>query len=297
MQVFMSGTSIPHILVGFAFTRQHVALDGKLLLSSHHLVLSLGPEDNAQISQDVGSILKQGYLEKRSRDHSFFGSEWQKRWCVLNRKVFYYYANERSKQPKGMFPIEYYSAQLAFYLRKDSRRESCFELTCHGKRSYEFTAASPAEAKDWVDQIKFLLKDMSSATIPYEEDGEEEGEDTYDDIDSFDSPNTTSYQSTLNVGEEREEEEEEEEEDENYIYEVLPGEQVKRGSARNYANYYQGMWDCSSNHPDELSFQRGDVIYILSKEYNMYGWWIGELNSVVGIVPKGYLTAAYEMEE
>lgn len=33
------------------------------------------------------------------------------------------------------------------------------------------------------------------------------------------------------------------------------------------------------------------------QEYNMYGWWVGELNDEVGIVPKEYLTAAYELEE
>lgn len=32
-----------------------------------------------------------------------------------------------------------------------------------------------------------------------------------------------------------------------------------------YANYYQGLWDCSADEPDELSFQRGDLIYIISK--------------------------------
>lgn len=32
-----------------------------------------------------------------------------------------------------------------------------------------------------------------------------------------------------------------------------------------YANYFQGLWDCSGDHPDELSFRRGDNIYILSK--------------------------------
>lgn len=37
------------------------------------------------------------------------------------------------------------------------------------------------------------------------------------------------------------------------------------GPRRDYANYYQGMWDCSGEHPDELSFRRGDLIYILSK--------------------------------
>uniref|UniRef100_A0A452IA24 Src kinase-associated phosphoprotein 1 n=1 Tax=Gopherus agassizii TaxID=38772 RepID=A0A452IA24_9SAUR len=247
-------------------------------------------------AQELGTVLKQGYLEKRSRDHGFFGSEWQKRWCILNKRTFLYYANEKSKQPKGTFPIESYSAHLAFHLRKDSRRESCFKLMSPGKRSYEFTASSPAEAKDWVDQIQFLLKDMSSLTIPYdEEEEEEEEEEAYDDIDGFGSPNAKSHYNQ-NVEQEVAAASGEEEED---IYEVLPGEQPSSQVKKrpDYANYYQGMWDCSSNQPDELSFQRGDIIYILSKEYNMYGWWIGELNSEVGIVPKEYLTAAYELEE
>ncbi|XP_014646264.1 PREDICTED: src kinase-associated phosphoprotein 1-like [Ceratotherium simum simum] len=64
-----------------------------------------------------------------------------------------------------------------------------------------------------------------------------------------------------------------------------------------YASYYQGLWDCHADQPDELSFQRGDLIRILSKEYNMYGWWVGELNSLIGIVPKEYLTTAFEVEE
>ncbi|XP_052556083.1 src kinase-associated phosphoprotein 1 isoform X5 [Tympanuchus pallidicinctus] len=227
--------------------------------------------------EDTGNILKQGYLEKRSRDHSFFGSEWQKRWCVLHRKTFYYYANEKSKQPKGTFSIEHYSARLAFHLRKDSRRRCCFELVCPGKRTYEFTAPSPAEAEDWVDQIQFLLKaDLSSLTIPYDE----EEEELYNDVGSSDSVTTASHNTTLNQDDGMEEDD---------IYEVFPG--------RDFANYYQGVWDCSGEHPNELSFHRGDLIYILSKEYNMYGWWVGELNSTVGIVPKDYLAAAYELEE
>ncbi|NXP17622.1 SKAP1 protein, partial [Scytalopus superciliaris] len=166
--------------------------------------------------QDTGNILKQGYLEKRSRDHSFFGSEWQKRWCVLNKKTFYYYANEKSKQPKGTFCIERYSARLVSHLRKDARKRCCFELTCPGKRTYEFTAPSPAEAEDWVDQIQFLLKDLSSLTIPCEEEEEEEEEELYNDVDSSDSMNT-SHNTTLNQDEPNAEVEGED------IYEVLPG--------------------------------------------------------------------------
>ncbi|NWI93568.1 SKAP1 protein, partial [Pitta sordida] len=164
--------------------------------------------------QDTGNILKQGYLEKRSREHSFFGSEWQKRWCVLNRKAFYYYGSEKSKQPKGSFSMEHYSARLVSHLRRDSRKNCCFELTCPGKRTYEFTAPSPAEAEDWVDQIQFLLKDLSSLTIPCDEEGEEEEEELYNDVDSSDSV-STSHNTTLA--------QEEPPAGGDDIYEVLPG--------------------------------------------------------------------------
>lgn len=40
----------------------------------------------------------------------------------------------------------------------------------------------------------------------------------------------------------------------------LPGDR-----STDYANFYQGLWDCTGALSDELSFKRGDVIYILSK--------------------------------
>ncbi|XP_058531473.1 src kinase-associated phosphoprotein 1 isoform X2 [Ochotona princeps] len=258
-----------------------------------------GMDDIVKGAQELDNIIKQGYLEKKSKDHSFFGSEWQKRWCVVSRGLFYYYANEKSKQPKGTFFIKGYSVRMAPHLRRDSKKESCFELTSQDRRSYEFTATSPAEARDWVDQISFLLKDLSSLTIPCEEEEEEdeekggeeeeevEEEEMYDDIDDFESPNAHSQRrpSLLPGGVALPEPAREKEED---IYEVLPVD---------YASYYQGLWDCHGDQPDELSFQRGDLIHILSKEYNACGWWIGELNSLIGIVPKDYLTTAFDLDE
>uniref|UniRef100_A0A8C9A8Z4 Src kinase-associated phosphoprotein 1 n=1 Tax=Prolemur simus TaxID=1328070 RepID=A0A8C9A8Z4_PROSS len=264
-----------------------------------------GTEDILRGAQELDNIIKQGYLEKKSKDHSFFGSEWQKRWCVVSRSLFYYYANEKSKQPKGTFLIKGYSVRMAPHLRRDSKKESCFELTSQDRRSYEFTATSPAEARDWVDQISFLLKDLSSLTIPCEEEEEEEQEEEmYDDIDGFDSANSGPQcrpiilPGSVGIKEPTEEKEEE-------IYEVLPDEEQDleedasgtRRKGVDSANYYQGLWDCHGDQPDELSFQQGDLIRILSKEYNMYGWWVGELNSLIGIVPKEYLTSAFEVEE
>ena len=28
-------------------------------------------------------------------DHSFFSLEWQKRWCVLNNTIFYYFGSDK----------------------------------------------------------------------------------------------------------------------------------------------------------------------------------------------------------
>ncbi|XP_078146782.1 src kinase-associated phosphoprotein 1 [Centroberyx gerrardi] len=269
-------------------------------------------------AQDLSNILKQGYLEKKRRDHSFFGSEWQKRWCVLNNTIFYYFGNEKDKQQKGSFYINGYTVELVANLRKDSKKNACFELSAPGRRTYQFTASSPREAREWVAQINFVLRDLSSSFIPFDDDEEEEEdeeEETYDDIEGVTGPPpprpgaAQASQSSQEEwrgrrgGQERGGDEEEEEEDD--IYEVLPEEDfpdaAEESSERNtkpawssdYANYYQGLWDCEADEPDELAFQRGDLIYIVSKEYNIHGWWVGELKGTVGIVPKDFLHPAY----
>uniref|UniRef100_UPI0037E9BDDC src kinase-associated phosphoprotein 1 n=1 Tax=Semicossyphus pulcher TaxID=241346 RepID=UPI0037E9BDDC len=258
--------------------------------------------------QDLSNILKQGYLEKKRRDHSFFGSEWQKRWCVLNNSIFYYFGSDKDKQQKGSFYINDYSVQLVTNLRKDSKKNACFELSAPGRRAFQFTASSPQEAREWVDQINFVLRDLSSNFIPVDDDEEEE-EETYDDIEGVSGPppprpgaaQLPHLRGKPGGGHESGEVEEEDED----IYEVLPEEDFpdpadesseknnKSAWSSDYANYYQGLWDCLADQPDELAFQRGDLIYIISKEYNIHGWWVGELNGTVGIVPKDFLHPAY----
>lgn len=88
-------------------------------------------------AQDLNNVLKQGHLEKKRRDHSFFGSEWQKRWCVLNNSIFYYFGSEKEKQQKGAFYINGYTVAQVGNRRKDSRKMSCFELSASGRRTYQ----------------------------------------------------------------------------------------------------------------------------------------------------------------
>ncbi|XP_053270254.1 src kinase-associated phosphoprotein 1 [Pleuronectes platessa] len=271
-----------------------------------------GPDNFSDIppvaAQDLNNILKQGYMEKKRRDHSFFGSEWQKRWCVLNNSIFYYFRGEKDKQQNGSFYINGYSVQLVTNLRKDSKRNACFELVGPGRRAFQFTASSPQEAREWVDQIKFVLTDLSSNFIPFDdEEEEEEEEEPYDDIDGVTLPPPpgpgaahASRSAALGAGRETGEVDEEDED----IYEVLPEEEFldpdessdnlgKKAWSSDYANYYQCLWDCQADEPDELGFERGDLIYVVSKEYNIHGWWVGELNGALGIVPKDFLHPAY----
>lgn len=100
-------------------------------------------------------------------DPSFFGAEWQKRWCVLNDAIFYYYGTDKGfvldvgsadcrfmfvgyvganslclpssadKQQKGSLYISDYDVQLVNNLRKDSKKNSCFELFAPGRRSFQ----------------------------------------------------------------------------------------------------------------------------------------------------------------
>lgn len=62
----------------------------------------------------------------------------------------------------------------------------------------------------------------------------------------------------------------------------------------NYSDWYVCLWDCNGDDDTELSFVRGDLIRIVSKEYDSYAWWVGEMEGKVGFVPKSYLMEAYE---
>ncbi|XP_070585478.1 src kinase-associated phosphoprotein 2 isoform X2 [Erythrolamprus reginae] len=256
-----------------------------------------GPPDGRQFlpvaAQDLPFVSVSGYLEKRRKDHSFLGFEWQKRWCALSRTVFYYYGSDKDKQQKGEFAIDGYTVRMNNTLRKDIKKDCCFEIAAPDKRIYQFTAATPKEAAEWVERLKFVLQDMGSLTIPEEE---------YDDIEENSIPPSQSGVAPIFDD----------------IYEELPEEaaivaemagkseepkkqsqdavsNISGNKKTDYVNFYQGLWDCAGDIPDELSFKRGDVIYILSKEYNRFGWWVGEMKGTIGLVPKAYIMEMYDI--
>ncbi|XP_071469974.1 src kinase-associated phosphoprotein 2 isoform X3 [Marmota flaviventris] len=232
------------------------------------------PSDGNQFppiaAQDLPFILKAGYLEKRRKDHSFLGFEWQKRWCALSKTVFYYYGSDKDKQQKGEFAIDGYDVRMNNTLRKDAKKDCCFEISAPDKRIYQFTAASPKDAEEWVQQLKFVLQDMESDIIP--EDYDEKGE-LYDDVEHplpISNPPTSGQPIDDEIYEELPEEEEDNASVKMEEQRKMSQESVHHTSgdkSTDYANFYQGLWDCTGALSDELSFKRGDVIYILSKCY------------------------------
>ncbi|XP_037692867.1 src kinase-associated phosphoprotein 2 isoform X2 [Choloepus didactylus] len=184
-------------------------------------------------------------------------------------------------------------------LRKDGKKDCCFEISAPDKRAYQFTAASLKDAEEWVQQLKFVLQDMESDIIP--EDDDERGE-LYDDVDQA-LPTSGPPTSGQPIDDEIYEELPEEEEDNTppvkmEVQKNMSQDGVHHTSgdkSTDYANFYQGLWDCTGSLSDELSFKRGDVIYILSKEYNRYGWWVGEMKGAIGLVPKAYIMEMYDI--
>lgn len=64
---------------------------------------------------------------------------------------------------------------------------------------------------------------------------------------------------------------------------------------QDYENMFLGKWNCKADRSNELGFNKGDKLYIISREFDDKSWWVAELNGKFGLVPKNYLTPAYEL--
>ncbi|CAN0362103.1 unnamed protein product [Lampetra fluviatilis] len=272
-------------------------------------------------ASDLPNVIKAGFLDKKRKDHSFFVGEWQRRWCVLGSNALYYYGDRKDKQQKGAVPLAGYSLRATEATRKDRKSCCSFELSAPDKRSFQFSTSTADDARSWMSYIRQVIRDLRSSVIEEEEDEDDDGGDLYDDIDPIEQVKATPPASTVHkevVAVDPIDED---------IYELLPDDDeepvvvvVTRTDAakaaqapppvaskaelnsaaeawdatQRYDNFYQGLWDCSADCLDELSFKRGDLVHVLSKEYDAFRWWVGEANGSVGLVPKDYLMAAYD---
>ncbi|XP_052256273.1 src kinase-associated phosphoprotein 2-B-like isoform X1 [Dreissena polymorpha] len=60
-----------------------------------------------------------------------------------------------------------------------------------------------------------------------------------------------------------------------------------------FENLYYGKWDCNADNKNELSFKRGDMVYVISRQFDEKAWWICECHGKYGLVPKSFLLPAY----
>lgn len=62
-----------------------------------------------------------------------------------------------------------------------------------------------------------------------------------------------------------------------------------------FENIFLGKWDCAADSNKELAFKQGDMIHVLSRDFDAESWWVGELEGRIGLVPKEYLCPAFEL--
>uniref|UniRef100_A0A8C9MLW1 PH domain-containing protein n=1 Tax=Serinus canaria TaxID=9135 RepID=A0A8C9MLW1_SERCA len=203
-------------------------------------LLPAGLEEIPRPIQDSRNILKQGFLEKRSREPSFFGSEWHKRWCVLTQRNFLYYANEKSEWEQN--------SQLLGGKAGSGHGKLQFPAPGRGNPTWiwgffhwsegefpaisqNFPAISPSRIS-WTFPFPGIFRPRASVSL-HEKPAPEP------------HPGVEKKLENPNFG-------------------PIPFSQAKN-SDWDYSSYYQGLWDCRGDNPDELSFRRGDLIRILSK--------------------------------
>lgn len=65
-----------------------------------------------------------------SGDHSFFGSEWQKRWCVLNNLIFFYFGSD-----KGLYQLVAHWETAAFEMKPENVHRASLSRQINSRRA------------------------------------------------------------------------------------------------------------------------------------------------------------------
>lgn len=269
---------------------------------------------------------KTGFLEKKGKERlGGLLTPFQKRWCAVRDGFLFLYDKPTDKRQKGQICVAMYEARPFVYTSKDSsKKDAAFEIVCPGKKTYQFIAFNTKDMKQWISAIE-KNSQVSASTCLAELQPESVA-------DTCPLPPTQPCASKLPLASPREDlllvppppltseadreleyeyvegqttttapEEEQEplyEDGESYFSDdTKASNQTEEEVTNDYENWYQAIWDCHSGQADELSFKRGDLLKVVSKEYDEHSWWIAKAQGSkggVGFVPKTYLMAAYE---
>lgn len=279
---------------------------------------------------------KTGYLEKKGKERlGGLLSPYQKRWCAVRDGILFLYEKPTDKRQKGQIVLSQYEARPFVYAAKDaSKKDAAFEIVCPGKKTYQFIAFNTKDMKQWISAIEKNSEVSPSASpmgscagssadvsqsaplppaqllaskpppqqpsprqepprrvppVPAESEADRELEYEY----------VEGQITTTAAPPEEEEEEPLYEDGESYFSDdtKASSSQTDEEVTSDYESWYQAIWDCHSGQPDELSFKRGDLLKVVSKEHDRHSWWVAKAHGSkagVGLVPKTYLMAAYE---
>lgn len=247
-------------------------------------------ESPAVLASDLTKSEKCGYLGKKGKERlGGLLNPFQRRWCAIKDGILYYFERPTDKRQKGEIPLAGYEIRLAPNATKDvNKRNLCFELTCPGKKTYQFMASTPKDVKQWVAAVERNNKISPDGSIDSDEDN------IYEMVDE------TGNQTKLPTKELDDSENEPlyvegESCDQNDLYTDAESTTKEEWENFNPQDWYVGLWDCKGDDKNELDFSRGDLIHIVSKEYDSCAWWVGYLKGKIGLVPKSYLMEAYEV--
>lgn len=103
--------------------------------------------DRNGIEENFEVIIKEGFLEKRSR----FLKGWRKRWIVLTPNYLTTFKSEGSyNSPTEQIPLAEFSS--IFSADEELKRQNTFKMETMD-REFFFTAASESERNEWISVL------------------------------------------------------------------------------------------------------------------------------------------------
>lgn len=275
-------------------------------------------------ASEMSKADKTGFLEKKGKERlGGLLSPFQKRWCAVRDGYLFLYEKPTDKRQKDQIALTMYEARPFVYASKDaSKKDAAFEIVCPGKKTYQFIAFNVKDMKQWISAIEKnsqISSSTSSGDLHQDNPADVHQPATQPPASKLPLPNPRQElprvppppisseadreleyeyvegQTTITAAQE---EEPLYEDGESYFSDdTKTSSQTDDEVTSDYESWYQAIWDCHAGQPDELSFKRGDLLKVVSKEYDEHSWWVAKSrgnNGSVGFVPKTYLMAAYE---
>ncbi|XP_046357592.1 src kinase-associated phosphoprotein 2-A-like isoform X5 [Haliotis rufescens] len=266
--------------------------------------------------KDLTNAVKMGYLEKKRKKATLLQSAYQKRFCVIHNKTFYYYEKSKDVKQSGAFFLEGYEFREApQHVKEAAKKELSFEMVAPGKRSYQFLAESKEEFQSWRVIIESGGEPTGSSDIPIEGEFDDTYEyfseasnyynQQYDDA-SAAIPGTENYE-CLDDGSKGMYDDARTPQLPSMPPPAIPKQPIPKISTvskqavsqtktpakpqeqprlpiriivnpdEDFENMYYGKWPNKADSEAELSFKVADIIHIISREYDKQGWWIGRM--------------------